>query len=155
MSQHDVVIDEPAVMAAIEARAEDSPPAITDAPASSPEPAGWVNESQLAASFLANKICPAWEVPVDIQQQWAEALAACANQLMPGGLANVEKWGPWGKLFFVSAAWAMCGFDMERFGFKPLQLAPPKRAAEARTDDDNDATPAPRQSSGGGFSTGA
>lgn len=154
MSEHDVVVDEPAVLAAIEARAGGDVPAPTDTPAASPAPPGWVNESQLAASFLAHKVCPAWDVPIEVQQQWAEALAGCANQLMPGGLANIEKWGPWGKLFFASVTWVMCGFDMEQFGFKPLHIPPAKPAGQARIDDNAEAA-APKQSGGPGFSTGA
>lgn len=152
---HPVVVDEAAALAALDAIAAEAPAVESASPETATLPAidtnAWQNECRLAASFLAHKICPNWNVPPDVQDQWAVALAECANQLMPGGLANLEKWGPWAKLLFATATWAMVGFDFERFGFKPLTPQPKAKVIPIRPTTDDE----PPRPSGGGFSTAA
>lgn len=170
MSDHPVPVDEPGALAALDTKGKqdaapgDSPgdtPKIPDAPDGAPKGEAWRVPCEFAASFLAHKITPAWEVDADTQKQWAHALAECADSMMPGGVGNVENWGPWGKLFFATGAWCMCGFDMERFKFKPLAekpKAPPSAKVSAdAADGANGEGAGPRKpvTTGGGFSTNA
>ena len=66
----------------------------------------------------------------DIQQEWAEALAGCLEQLFPGGLANIANWGPWAKLAYASVMWGMCGMDYQTMTIKPLRTPPPDDGGE-------------------------
>lgn len=157
---HSVQVDEDQAAATFEQHEgapEVTPEATPGEPAEQPEGAGWGKEAELAASFLAHKVCPAWQVPAEVQQQWAEALAACADRVMPGGLGNVDSWGPWAQLLFASGAWLMCGLDLQQFTLKPLHPPPehmdqPPAADQGAESPDMD-TRFPR--GGGGFSTNA
>lgn len=119
------------------------------------DPNAWRGESRLAASFMAHKIFPNWNIPADIQEGWAEAVRECANDLFPGGLGNVDKWGPWAKLMFASIAWAMVGFDMEKFAFKPLTPPPPAKIVPIRSASPSAPGDDPSPPAGGGFSSSA
>lgn len=127
---HAVEVDEEAIRAALDEHAAPPPGVSPDEPPQptaavpAPDPEAWRKPCELLASIIAHKGCPNWQVPPDTQQQWAGALAACLGQMWPGGIGNIERWGPWSKLAFASLVWAFAGFDVERFAFKPL--APPK-----------------------------
>lgn len=122
---HDVKIDEAGIAAAFDSRAA----GLSIAPGASapgamvetapPVSEAWQPVTRLIASVMANKVCPAWEVAAEVQHQWADALGECLDQLMPGGLANIDAWGPWGKLAFASGLWVMAGFDMQTMKLKP------------------------------------
>lgn len=118
---HDVRIDEAGIAAAFDARVLGMAPAAAPGAMVQAVPAyeAWQPVTRLVASVLANKVCPAWEVAPEIQHQWADALGECMEQLMPGGLANIEAWGPWGKLAFASGLWVMAGFDPDTMTIKP------------------------------------
>lgn len=134
---HDVQIDETQVSAAFEAEAgqpEAVAPEVPEETQEDTEGGGWEGATEFIASFLAHKVTPAWEVPLEVQQQWAHALAGCLDSVMPGGMAGADSWGPWGQLLFASGAWAMCGFDMQRFGFKPIAEVPEDKDQEAGAD---------------------
>lgn len=86
-----------------------------------PEEKPWLAPARMVASIIANGVAPNWEIPADIREDWADALADCADDLMPGGLANIANWGPWARLAFSSGALLMCGIDYEDMKFKPLK----------------------------------
>ena len=147
---HPVQVDEATIASAFDAKEAQADAAAPEAMAAAmpvANPEAWLPAARFGASFLAHKFCPAWEVPTVVQEDWAAALAECLDQLMPGGMDNIENWGPWSKLAFASATWAMCGFDMERFGFKPLQqkLPPPEAEQSAITSTSPAGSPATRE----------
>lgn len=90
----------------------------------------WAKPARLVAGFLAHQVAPNWSIPESDMDEWADALAHCADQLMPGGMGNVESWGPWGKLFFASVSVALCGLDMETLTIRPLRAPKPTGAAD-------------------------
>lgn len=151
---HEVRVNEAEIAGAFEAVAEGGTAAAGVAPgAAVVEVAGggaegWRPATRLVASVLALKVCPAWEVPADVQQQWADALAECADQLMPGGLGNIDAWGPWGKLAFASGLWLMAGFDPATLKLKPTHQV----IDQAPAGDTPDGAPVVN---GGGFKTDA
>lgn len=151
---HDVKIDEDKIFAAMDAVTAAPvarvPAVITQDQGGAPDLDGWLMPCRFAASFLAHKVCPAWGVPEDVQAQWAEALAECANDLMPGGLANIEAWGPWGKLAFASGLWVMAGLDLQTMKLKPLH-----EVTAQDQDQGGDQGPTFKMPQGGGFKTDA
>ena len=76
-------------------------------------PPPWLREARLIASTLAQRFTPEWDVTDDVKEQWAEAFSEVLNDLMPGGFANIEHWGPYGKLTYATAVWVLCGVDPE------------------------------------------
>lgn len=121
---HDVKIDEEGIGAEFDAAAAGVAPGAPGAAGQAPEvlpPAGeaWRPVTGLVAGVINAKLCPAWDVPQETRDQWADALGECLEQLMPGGLGNVEAWGPWGKLAFASSMWVLAGFDPETMTIKP------------------------------------
>lgn len=86
-----------------------------------PHRSAWEKPARLAARFLAHQVAPNWNISEQDQDEWAAALAQCADQLMPGGMGNVESWGPWGKLLFASVNVALCGLDFETLSIRPLR----------------------------------
>lgn len=126
---HDVTIDDDGINAALGELAgsgQSAPltgqmmPPPGDEPPPESTPSEYVMLSKMLAGIIANRVCPNWEVPGDTQTEWAEALAECLNELFPGGLGNIENWGPWAKLAFASGSFAMCGIDMTTMSLKPL-----------------------------------
>lgn len=162
-SDHPVEVDDEAVRASLSAAAELGAPApgVTQgAPVEDLAPAcddrAWITEARLLASFLDHKIAPNWQVTPEVREEWAAALSACLGKTFKAGPGDVSKWSPWGKLLYFSAAWAMCGFDMENFKFRQMQIAPTKKTAVTSTDAGDEAgAPGSQEapSSGGSFST--
>lgn len=158
---HAVQVDEETLRASLEADAAIPPPpppdpgAASSGPPDEPlisNPDAWLTEARLLASFMAHKITPGWGVAPDVQEKWAGSLALCLDRLMPGGLGGVDGWGPWGKLAYASAAWALCGFDMEKFKFKSLYPNQQKPPIEGESSPAADQAP-PGTATPGGFKT--
>lgn len=129
---HDVTIDDDAVDAAFSefesgAPGAGAPPGAGQLMPPEPTPSEWQQIAKMAAQLMANAITPNWDVPAEVQDQWAEAFAGCLDQLFPGGLANIANWGPWAKLAYASVMWGMCGVDLQTGTLKPLR--PPKEGA--------------------------
>lgn len=159
MTTHAVQVDEDTLRASLEAAAASptsppppgsSPPTPDAAQPAPSDPLAWVNEARLLASFLSHKVTPGWQVTPEVQEQWATALSGCLGRLMPGGLGNVAQWGPWGHLAYASAAWALCGFDMENFKFKPLAPKENKTPIEGQSRTE---APEGQPPASGGFKT--
>lgn len=151
---HPVTIDDDALRAAFEARASGGASSETQPPGAGAAPEsevgkGWGVESKLAAAFICRKVAPNWNIPADTEQGLAESLQDCADSLMPGGLANFEAWGPWGKLLFAAVAVGVSGVDLETFTIKPLKKEPID-VNSTRTD----APPTHTATPGGRFTTG-
>lgn len=125
MGMHEVSIDDDAALAAIDEIAGGGPgPAVAGGGhlvLQEPTPSEWKQMAKMAAQLLANAVTPNWKVPQDVQDQWADALADCLDQLFPGGLANIANWGPWAKLAYASVMWGLCGVD-----FATGTLLPPR-----------------------------
>lgn len=122
---HDVTIDDDAIDQGFAEFEQDQPAkAATGVLLPEPTPSEWVAIARMAATMLANAVTPNWQVPNDVRDEWAAALAGCLEQLFPGGLANIANWGPWAKLAYASVMWGMCGVDFSTGTLKPLR--PPK-----------------------------
>lgn len=165
MPTHAVTVDEESLRAALAAEAaRDVPPSPAPGVVAAPgvasaapvsDPLAWINEARLLASFLAHKVTPNWQVTPEVQEQWASALSACLDKLMPGGLGNVAQWGPWSQLAYASAAWALCGFDVEKFQFRSLYAAKEKKPRVTDTGEEGGGSSGePVPSAGGTFTTG-
>lgn len=100
------------------------------APGTNPAPAGPPGEAWLPMMKPVVDILRAtatnWTIPKDAGDALANALAECADQLMPGGLGNMDAWGPWAKLAFAAGMVIMPNIDLERGRIKPLQPEPPQ-----------------------------
>lgn len=119
-----------------------------------PSEDNWQKPAELLAMVINGKLVPAWEVPEEEWQKWAEALSDCLEQLFPGGIGNIDSWGPWAKLAFASGSIAVAGIDFETMTFKPRH--PVEEEAEEVTPGEpaNDEVPRPAQGSGGSFVIG-
>jgi len=130
MGMHDVNFDPEAVDAAFgefEQGAAAAPAGGQLVPAAA-DSDGWIDAARLAAGMLADGIAPNWQITREAREEWAVALAACLEDLAPGGLGNMANWGPWPKLAFASATIALAGFDLSTGKFKPLKPQPPEQA---------------------------
>lgn len=122
MGLHDVSIDESAIESGFgEFEAVDEQRPAAGMVLQEPKPSEWAAMAKMASEILARQVCPNWQVPEETRQEWAEALAACLDQLFPGGLANIANWGPWAKLAYASVMWGMCGIDYSTMTLKPLR----------------------------------
>jgi len=111
------------------------------------EPPGenpWQDEAEAFAYLLFGKVTPNWEVPDTKVQKFADALARVGNKVLPGGIVNVDNWGPWGQLAAAAGACAMCGIDWQTLTLKPLSVDP---------DTDEENTGEPDQTSSGRYTT--
>lgn len=150
---HDVTINEDAVSSVFDefeaVPDSEAPRAPGGAVAlAEPTPSQWAAMAKMAAEILANQVCPNWEVPPETRQEWADALAACLDQLFPGGLGNIANWGPWAKLAYVSVMWGMCGIDYKTMRMKPLREPIEGEAEETGHQDAPARAPEPAQSNG-------
>lgn len=121
---HEVTIDDEAVDAGFAEFESDTGPAKSVQGVMLPEPTAneWKAIAKMAATMLANAVTPNWQVPAETQNEWADALAGCLDQLFPGGLANIANWGPWAKLAYASVMWGLCGIDYSTGMLKPLRV---------------------------------
>ena len=135
MGMHEVMIDEDAALSAIDELAGGGTVSAPGQPQgqlviTEPTLSEWMQIAKMAAQILAHRVTPNWEVPPEVQQEWAEALAGCLDQLFPGGLANIANWGPWAKLAYASVMWGMCGMDYQTMTMKPLREPQPDNGGE-------------------------
>lgn len=124
---HPVEIDEARLLADLDEIAMRPPPA----PAPPAAASNWRKPCELAVQILMEHGCPEWHVPPDTRAQLVDALIDCAEDVMPGGLVNIEAWGPWGKLAYASAMVLMCGIDGQSMTFKPPRPRPAEPAPGA------------------------
>lgn len=134
---HSVEIDHDQIRATFDQYADSGAPLEGDhIPAgeeATPHRSAWEKPARLVARMLAHHIAPNWNIPEADQDEWAVAIAECADQLMPGGMGNVESWGPWGKLLFASANVALCGLDFETLTIRPLRAPEPEQEPDITT----------------------
>lgn len=143
MGMHDVTIDDDAIAAGFgEFEAVEEQPRQPGQNGGmvlqEPKPSEWAAMAKMAAEILANQVCPNWNVPPETRKEWADALAACLDQLFPGGLANIANWGPWAKLAYASVMWGLCGVDYENMGLKPLRAPIEGEAEQVKSDIDGE-----------------
>lgn len=110
----------------------------TDAAPAGPPGAAWLPIMQPVVEVL-RATATNWTIPKETGDQFAQALAECADQLMPGGLGNMEAWGPWAKLAFAAGMIVVPNIDMETWRIKPLRPVPP----EEENTDEKTGAPAP------------
>ncbi len=96
----------------------------------------WEDEALLVAMTVFERGVPGWEIPEEKQIMFAKALARVARKHFPGGLPNIENWGPWANLGYATVMCAMAGIDMETMKFKPR-----KKPDSDTTDDKNESGP--------------
>lgn len=167
MSEHPVTVDEESVARTFDALGAETPadsaqnpgegsPEGGEAHADAPPPpsATAMQIGMLLASIVANKVAPNWQVPHEVQVEWATAAAACIDSMFPNGVNNLAAMGPWGRLLVASGMFVLAGFDVEKFQFKPLHK-PPLEGESERVEE-----PPPREqqseqpaATGGGFKT--
>lgn len=110
----------------------------TDAAPAGPPGAAWLPIMQPVVEVL-RATATNWTIPKESGDKFAQALAECADQLMPGGLGNMEAWGPWAKLAFAAGMIVVPNIDMETWRIKPLRPVPP----EEESNDEKTGAPAP------------
>jgi hypothetical protein len=132
---HDTPIDDEAILADLEGLAGGAAPGQQGQPMSGDVvladpvaqlPKEYVLAGQMIIGMFANKAAPNWPIDAEMQTEWANAFAACANDLAPGGIGNIENWGPWGKLAFASGMVALAGMDMSTMTLRPMHKPDPR-----------------------------
>lgn len=96
-------------------------------------PEAWRDGARVAVQLAHATMFPAWELSQDNADRLELALAGCLHQLLPGGMGNLEQWGPWGKLAFACGCVALANFD-----FSAMKL----KASGRKVSDAIEATPA-------------
>lgn len=71
---------------------------------------------------------------IDALEVIEDAATKILNDLLPGGLGNIDEWGPWGKLAFGCGCLALVNFDWARLRLKPLHREPIEHEKEEQTD---------------------
>lgn len=153
---HNVEIDEATIDAVFDRYEQQADVTGEHIPAGDPEPirSAWEKPARLAARFLANQVAPNWDIQPEDQDEWAQAVAECMDGLMPGGMGNIESWGPWGKLAFATGNIVLCGLDWETMSLKPLHItddqeAPPAAPGAPGAHDPEPAAPGGQYKMGG------
>lgn len=133
---HDVNINEDAILSELDQMAAEPPGQQQGTsvsgevvPAEQPQqiPREYIMAGQMIIGMFANRMAPNWPIDAEMQKDWAESFAACANELAPGGLGNIDNWGPWAKLAFASGMVAVAGLDMQTMTIRPMQKPDPKK----------------------------
>lgn len=115
--------------AALAAKAEGAAPAPGTPTPTSPTADEWRMPVMAGIELFAAQ-APNWTIEGEHKQMVADALTQILNDLWPGGLGNIDQWGPYAKLAFAAGAIALANFDWSTRKLKPLQRPQPEKEKE-------------------------
>jgi len=104
-------------------------------------PEDWRAEVDLILSILRGAL-PEWEWPPDQLEVLATGLRELLHRLAPGGLGNLDAWGPWAKIAVGSGMIAMANFDWAARKFRPVRIVHHDKASGRNTDSGHGGQPA-------------
>lgn len=84
-----------------------------------------------AVPALKDMLVPAWRMSPKVQEGISNGGARILDRHFPGGLGNIDSWGPWAQLIGALAMLAFANFDFEHMTFRPMRPPPPPEVEPA------------------------
>src|SRR5689334_21212006 len=82
------------------------------------------------ADLVHHNVMPAWTIEDRIKEGASAAGAEWLEHLFPGGLGNVDSWGPAAKLGYFMLLAVAANFDISTMSLRPMREPAPAPASE-------------------------
>lgn len=115
-------------------------------------PDAWKKESEIVVTAICGQVVPAWEIPVENQENLASALSGYLSQKWPNGFLQnkIERMTPGWRALFEIGNTLKYGFDVGNMKFKPRYEEQEKSVSE---NEESQAETKTQEKPKGGFKT--